>query len=200
MRSHLRRVAIATLLLLPCTVSAQAPRSVGASAGASRAPLWATLSAGRGDLQVNCEICRRNDHSSWAADVTVGGWVGARTSLGGELGAWRLGGEEATQRVLMVSVVSQMYPLSKPSAAFVRLGLGVMTYHSTDDEQSLSARSLALQAGFGYDFPVRQRYIVVPFATLVHGFNNGLYLDDQRVTGASQMKLLRFGLGVGVRR
>jgi hypothetical protein len=75
-----------------------------------------------------------------------------------------------------------------------------MTYHSTDDEQSLSARSLALQAGFGYDFPVRQRYIVVPFASLVHGFNNGLYLDDQRVTGASQMKLLRFGLGVGVRR
>jgi hypothetical protein len=57
-----------------------------------------------------------------------------------------------------------------------------------------------MQAGFGYDFPVEERCVVVPFATLVHGFNNGLYLDDAKVTGATQMKLLRFGLGMGVRR
>ena len=195
MRFTTRCVAIATLIAVPCTARAQA-----APGSPSRAPLWATLSAGRGDLQVNCEICRRSDQSSWAADVTVGGWLGARTSLAGELGAWRLGGEDATQRVLMVSAVSQLYPVSRPAAAFVKLGLGLMSYHSTDDEQSLSARSLALQAGFGYDFAVKQRYIVVPFATLVQGFNNGLYLDDTKVTGASQMKLLRFGVGVGVRR
>jgi hypothetical protein len=195
MRFATRCVAIATLIAVPCTARAQA-----APGSPSRAPLWATLSAGRGDLQVNCEICRRSDQSSWAADVTVGGWLGARTSLAGELGAWRLGGEDATQRVLMVSAVSQLYPVSRPAAAFVKLGLGLMSYHSTDDEQSLSARSLALQAGFGYDFAVKQRYIVVPFATLVQGFNNGLYLDDTKVTGASQMKLLRFGVGVGVRR
>jgi hypothetical protein len=195
MRFATRCVAIATVIAVPCTARAQA-----APGSPSRAPLWATLSAGRGDLQVNCEICRRSDQSSWAADVTVGGWLGARTSLAGELGAWRLGGEDATQRVLMVSAVSQLYPVSRPAAAFVKLGLGLMSYHSTDDEQSLSARSLALQAGFGYDFAVKQRYIVVPFATLVQGFNNGLYLDDTKVTGASQMKLLRFGVGVGVRR
>ena len=47
---------------------------------------------------------------------------------------------------------------------------------------------------------MKERYIVVPYATLVHGFNSGLYLDDQKVTGASQMKLVRFGLGLGVRR
>jgi hypothetical protein len=195
MRFATRCVAIATVIAVPCTARAQA-----APGSPSRAPLWATLSAGRGDLQVNCEICRRSDQSSWAADVTVGGWLGARTSLAGELGAWRLGGEDATQRVLMVSAVSQLYPVSRPAAAFVKLGLGLMSYHSTDDEQSLSARSLALHAGFGYDFAVKQRYIVVPFATLVQGFNNGLYLDDTKVTGASQMKLLRFGVGVGVRR
>ena len=191
-----RCAAVAALLLFPIAARAQ----VKAPAGPQRAPVWATLSAGRGDLQVNCEICRRNDQSSWAADVTLGGWVGPHTTLGGELGAWRVGGEEATQRILMVSAVSQLYPLSKPAAAFVKLGLGIMSYHSTDDEQVLAARSLALQAGFGYDFSVKERYIVVPYATLVHGFNNGLYLDDQKVTGASQMKLVRFGLGLGVRR
>jgi hypothetical protein len=191
-----RCAAVAALLLLPIAAGAQAKAPVGPQ----RAPVWATLSAGRGDLQVNCEICRRNDQSSWAADVTLGGWVGPHTTLGGELTAWRVGGEEATQRILMVSAVSQLYPLSKPAAAFVKLGLGIMSYHSTDDEQVLAARSLALQAGFGYDFSVKERYIVVPYATLVHGFNNGLYLDDQKVTGASQMKLVRFGLGLGVRR
>jgi hypothetical protein len=129
----------------------------------------------------------------------MGGWIGARTKLGGELGAWRLGGDEATQRVMMVSAVSQLYPLPK-APAFVKLGLGMLTYRSTDGEQGLSARSLALQAGFGVDIPVRGRYIVVPYATLVQGVNNGLYLDDARVTGASRVKLVRFGLGVGVRR
>jgi len=162
--------------------------------------MWATLSAGRGDLRVNCEICRRNNQSSWAADVSIGGWVAAHAALGGELTAWRLGNDEATQRVLMMSAVSQLYPLAKATNAFVKLGVGLMGYKSTDDEQALAARSLALQAGFGYEFPVKLRYVVVPHATLVQGFNNGLYLDKQKVTGASQMKLLRFGVGVGVRR
>jgi hypothetical protein len=195
MRSIARCVAVATLMIVPVAAQSQATLPLRPE----RAPVWATLSAGRGDLQVNCGICRRNDQSSWAADVTVGGWIGARTTLGGEIGAWRRGGDEATQRVMMVSAVSQLYPLAK-APAFVKLGLGMMSYRSTDGEQALSARSLALQAGFGVDIPVRRRYIVVPFATLVHGLNNGLYLDDQKVTGASQMKLLRFGLGAGVRR
>jgi hypothetical protein len=193
-----RCAAVAALLLLPVGAGAQA--KAPAPAGPRRAPVWATLSAGRGDLQVNCEICRRTDQSSWAADVTLGGWVAPHTTLGGELAAWRVGGEDATQRILIVSAVSQLYPMSKPAAAFVKLGLGIMSYHSTDDEQGLAARSLALQAGFGYDVSVKERYIVVPYATLVHGFNNGLYLDGQKVTGASQMKLVRFGLGLGVRR
>ena len=195
MRSFLRRVVIATVMVVPCTGRGQA----ASAPHTQRAPLWATLSAGRGDLQVNCEICRRNDQSSWAADVTVGGWVGPRTTLGGELGAWRLGGEDATQRMITVSAVSQLYPLAK-AAAFVKLGAGLMSYRSTDGEQELTGTSLAVQAGFGYDFPVKERYIVVPHATLVQGFNNGLYIDDQKVTGAAQMKLLRFGVGVGVRR
>jgi hypothetical protein len=195
MRSIARRVAVATLMIVPVAAWSQATLPLRPE----RAPVWATLAAGRGDLKVNCGICRRNDQSSWTADVTVGGWIGARTTLGGEIGAWRRGGDEATQRVIMVSAVSQLYPLAK-APAFVKLGLGMMSYRSTDGEQALSARSLALQAGFGVDIPVRRRYIVVPFATLVHGFNNGMYLDDQKVTGASQMKLLRFGLGAGVRR
>jgi hypothetical protein len=182
-------------MTLPFSAHAQA----APVSGPRRSPLWGTLSVGRGDLRVNCEICRRDDQSSWAADVTVGGWVGARTSLGGELGAWRLGGDEVTQRVMMVSAISHLYPFAK-APAFVRLGLGLMSYRSTDGEQALAARSLAMQAGFGYDFPVEERCVVVPFATLVHGFNNGLYLDDAKVTGATQMKLLRFGLGMGVRR
>ena len=193
----LRCAAVAALITLSLPVSARG-QSAPVS-GSRRSPLWGTLSVGQGDLRVNCEICRRTDQSSWAADVTVGGWIGARTSLGGELGAWRLGRDEATQRVMTVSAISQLYPFTK-APAFVRLGLGLMSYRSTDGEQALSARSLAMQAGFGYDVPVKERYVVVPFATLVQGFNDGLYLDDAKVTGASQMKLLRFGLGVGVRR
>ena len=194
MQSIVRLVVATALTTAPLVARAQtaAPRTQSSS-------VWATLAIGRGDLQVNCAICRRNDQSSWAADVTVGGWINARTTLGGELGAWRLGGDDATQRVMMMSAVSQLYPIQKV-AAFVKLGVGIMGYRSTDGEQQLSARSLALQAGFGYDIPVKDRYVVVPHAVLVQGFNNGLYLDESKVTPAARVKLLRFGLAVGVRR
>jgi len=194
MRSVLRGLAIASLIVTPVVAGAQA-----AAPSVKGSSLWATLAVGRGDLQVNCAICRHTDQSSWAADVTVGGWIAAHTTLGGELGAWRLGGDDATQRVMMMSAVSQLYPIHRV-AAFVKLGVGIMGYRSTDGEQELSARSLALQAGFGYDIAVKERYIVVPHATLVQGFNNGLYLDDAKVTGAARVKMMRFGLAVGVRR
>ena len=195
MRSMIRAVAFATLMAVPLTARSQA----AATRGSGRPPVWATVSAGRGDLRVSCGICRGDDQSSWAADVSLGGWVSARTALGGELGAWRLGGEDATQRVMMMSAVSQLYPAAKVPA-FVKLGVGMMTYRSTDGEAELSAQSLALQAGFGVDIPVRRRYIAVPYATLVQGFNHGLYLDGDKVTGGARVKLLRFGLGVGVGR
>jgi hypothetical protein len=195
MRSFVLSVAAGAVIAAPSAARAQTttpPRT-------SSPKLWAMLSAGRGDLQVNCGICRRNDQSSWTADVSVGGWIKPRTTIGAELGAWRLGGDDATQRVMLVSAVSQLYPVEK-AKAFVKLGVGVMGYRSTDGEQSLSARSFALQAGFGWDITVQGRYVIAPQAGLVQGFNGGLYLDDAKVTGASQVKLLRFGVGVGVGR
>jgi len=194
MRSLVRGV-VAALIVVPLAAQAQA----NTPSRPASPKVWAMLSAGRGDLQVNCSICRRNDQSSWAADIAIGGWKGKRIALGGELGAWRLGGEEATQRVMMLGGVGQFYPLHT-ARAFVKLGVGVMEYRATDGEESLSARSLALQAGFGWDIRVRERYTIAPHVGLVHGFNGGLYLDDARVTGASQVKLLRFGLGLGVGR
>ena len=193
MRSFWRGAVVASCLAIPTISAAQFSVVRG-----ERSPIWATLSVGRGDLQVNCAICRRADQSSWAADLSVGGWISGRTALGGEMGAWRLGGDEATQRVMLFSVVSQLYPFTK-AAGFVKLGVGFLGYRSSDGDQALSARSLALQAGFGYDVRVH-RYVVVPQVGLVHGFNNGMYLAGAKVTSSSQVKLIRFGLGVGVGR
>ena len=183
----IRCIAFVTLVILPLAVGAQ-----------SRSRVWGTLSAGRGDLQIDCNICRGAEHSSWAADIAVGAWVSPRTTLGGEIGAWRLGGDEATQRVVLLSVVGQRYPFSLP--AFFKLGVGVMNYSSSDGEASLAATSLALQAGIGADIPVAGKYVLVPQATFVQGVNGGLYIEDTRVTGWSRVRLLRIGLGVGMGR
>lgn len=181
----IRCAAVAVLLILPATADAQ-----------SRGPVWATISVGRGDLAVRCNICRSDDQSSWAADVSGGGWVGKRTKLGGELGLWRLSGGEATQRAMLLGAVGQHYPFPVP--AFVRLGVGLMTYSATDADESLTAGSLALQVGIGADIPVAGRYIVVPHVTLVQGVNSGLYLNDAKVTGWSGLTLVRLGVGVGM--
>lgn len=181
----LRCAAAAVLLILPSAAAAQ-----------SRGPVWATISVGRGDLAVTCNICRSDDQRSWAADVSVGGWVGQRTKLGGELGLWRRGGDEASQRTMLLGAVGQHYPF--PFPAFLKAGVGLMTYSATNVDESLSAGSLALQAGVGVDIPVKGRYVVVPHATLVQGVNSGLYLNDARVTGWSRLSLVRIGVGVGV--
>jgi hypothetical protein len=183
----IRALSFGLLLLAPSVVGAQARR-----------PAWVTLSAGRGDLRVRCNLCRDHGQRSWAADISVGGWISSRTTLGGELAAWRLGGEDATQRIMLLGAVAHRYPFTLP--AFIKLGAGLMTYSSTDGDASLSAGSFALQAGVGYDVPVAGRYVVVPQATLVQGINSGLVLGDARVTSWSHMTLVRVGLGMGMRR
>lgn len=179
-----RYAVAAVLLILPSAAAAQ-----------SRGRVWATISAGRGDLAVSCNICRSADQTSWVADVSVGGWVGKRTKLGGELGLWRRGGDEASQRTMLLGAVGQHYPF--PFPAFLKAGVGLMTYSATHVDE-LSAGALALQAGVGVDILVRERYLVVPHATLVHGVNSGLYLNDAKVTGWSRLSLVRLGIGVGV--
>lgn len=186
------------LIVFALTLAAAAPVRAQAAAAAGAAGLWGTLSAGRGDLQVNCAICRETPQRSWSALVALGGSLGPRVKVGGELGAWRRGGDEATQRIMLVGAVGQLYPVPAVPA-YVRLGVGLMNYQATDGDESLGARSLALQAGFGYDLPVARRFVLVPHATLVHGMGGGLYLDGQEVTASSRLKLLQFGLGVGVR-
>ena len=185
MNRSTRCAAAAVLLILPTAAAAQ-----------SRGPVWATISAGRGDLAVSCNICRSAEQSSWTADVSVGGWVGKRTKLGGELGLWRRGGDDASQRTMLIGAVGQHYPFPFPT--FIKAGVGLMTYSATNVDESLSAGSLALQAGVGVDIPAWRQYIVVPHATLVQGVNSGLYLNDARVTGWSRLPLVRLGVGVGV--
>jgi len=187
MSRSIRCAAVIALSLLPVAADAQA-----------RDRVWARLSVGRGDLQVSCNICRSADQSSWSADVSVGGWTGKRAKLGGELGLWRRGGDDATQRVMQLGAVSQIYPFQVP--AFVKLGVGLLTYNASDGEESLDATSFAVQGGLGFDIPVPGKYIVVPQVMLVQGLNGGLYLDGTKVTGWSRVTLVRLGLGVGVGR
>jgi hypothetical protein len=166
--------------------------------GQSRGSVWAQFAAGRGDLSVHCNICRGDAQRSGMAELSMGGWVDARTALGGELAYWRLGADEATQRALFIGATGQRYPMRVP--AFFKLGAGLLIFSSADDERTLGARSLALQGGLGYDVPAGGRYVVVPQVTLLQAFNRGLSLDDARVTGWSRVTLVRLGLGVGVNR
>jgi hypothetical protein len=190
----------------PLTAQASPARPAGSAVMSARAPergarghgVWATIGAGRGDLRINCDICRPADQSSWSAHVAIGGSVGAHAKVGGELGAWRHGDDDATLRAMLIGAVAQLYP-SRTMPAFVKLGAGVMNFEATDAEESLGARSVALQAGFGWDIRVGRGLVAVPYATLVQGFNRGLELNDERITGSSQVKLVQFGLGVGVR-
>jgi hypothetical protein len=123
--------------------------------------------------------------------------VTSRFLLGGEIEMWRRGGDDVVQRVLSIGLVSQMYPVVD-MPVFVKLGLGYMRYKASNAEDALHSGSLALRVGGGFDINVRQ-YVVSPVASFTNAISLGLSLNDDQVTNTAWIKMLQFGLAIGVR-
>jgi hypothetical protein len=163
-----------------------------------RAGFWGDLSLGSAGVNVTCDICRGTRQTAPSASLRAGGTLNPRVQLGGEVTYWRRGAPEVTQRVTGVTAVAHFFP-TPTVPAFVAVGAGYLSYDSSSGEDDLHAGSFALQVGAGYELAVRQKYVVVPNATFVHGFGLGMRLNDTAFHGYTAVKLLHLGIAVGVR-
>ncbi len=90
-----------------------------------RRGLWAGAGLGAGFDRVFCEICDGSVQAGWSGYLRLGGTVGPRLLLGGELTGWLKGQEEVTRSIGAVSFVAYWYP--RDSGLYLKGGGGAQT-------------------------------------------------------------------------
>jgi hypothetical protein len=154
----------------------------GAEAAAQRGPagggFWFGADGGYGRLALtNCASCE--PAGVRFGSIRLGGRIGSRTLIGGELGLAGAPSELPPTAVLLGTV--SLYPLAA-SDAHLRLGLGFLGRDGYGNVDGMVM--LALMAGAGYDVRVSSGMSVVPSISWVVG------------PGAYSTNVLRAGVGI----
>jgi hypothetical protein len=159
---------------------------------------WGALSLGNATASIACGICRDISDRSVAAGLTLGVRQTRRTYLGVQMDGWYHFKAGENDRVYAVGPTVQYYPGAR-RPFFVRLGMSWATYLATDEDESLSSRSVAAQVGLGYDFVVSRSYLLTPFASYMRGGGGRLSLNGERASVPTGVEMLQYGLQVTLR-
>jgi len=155
---------------------------------------WASLGVGTGRQLVTCEICRGDGNGGWAVRAAAGSTLSTRLRLGGELHGWT----DRTDgiRFRFYSVTPTLY--WSPSARtpyFLMAGIGYANYNASAENETISASSIGLTMGAGYELALAGRYAFTPFAGYTGTFLANLKRDRTIITGA-QVSLFQVGVGI----
>ena len=160
---------------------------------------WVGVAAGSGFHSVSCDICR----SGLESGVTVRAAGGRRFSdrlLGGmQVQLWTDGADEVRTTFLAVGPTVHWYPGSLGRPQFLVGGLSYARYRATaTDEEPVTASSLGLTAGAGWDVPLGGRFIMTPIVTMTVTMLGELERDGTDIASAG-FTLLQLGVGLGWR-
>ena len=174
---------------------ATAPSQLQQDAGGRQ--FWGSVGLSEGRAALTCGFCTERMRSSYAGTLAFGVRVRGRTLLGVELQGWRYANHDATQRVYAAAPVGYLYPWRRP--VYVKAGLGVASFASTDGEDRLSNTSLAGVVGAGFDVRLTPNYVLTPYLSFLNGAGGTMRLNDETVTKASGVRLLQYGVAVALR-
>lgn len=185
------RLAIAVafgLLLTAGSVSAQVER-------VDRDGQWLAVGLGGGVDQISCGICQGTPRPGIAGFVRFGGTISDRVLIGGEFDLWTRGDDGIRQYIGGLQAVGLLY--AGPDARFhLKGGLGFMGFRATEDGDALTALTVGVSAGVGYDFPIKENLSLTPFASLsLAPFANLKFNGDLAQSGAT-LGLLQGGLSL----
>ena len=151
-------------MLLLVTAAAAAPAA--AQHPQTRTGFWISGGPSLGSLDLACDGCETDRETGLTLLLAMGGTVGPRLLVGGELEGWGKEIEGVDLTVGHVSGVVYWYP-GATSGFFVKGGAGVAVYSVDagplgDEEDS----GLGLHAGLGYDVRVGRNLSITPAAGL----------------------------------
>lgn len=156
---------------------------------------WASAGVGTGMHQLSCDVCRGDRNGGWAARLALGGTLSAHLRLGGEVQGWTDGSDGI--RSTFVAVAPTLYWYSSPARTryFVMAGVGMTRFRASDSTDALSASSVGVMVGLGYEVRIGRAYALTPFA----GFSNSFFAnlrDDQTLLADVRLTLFHVGLSV----
>lgn len=192
--------AVAYFVLFATATVPLAAQRGASSPSPSSAPrrFWGAFSLGNATASLACSICRDMSDRSVAAGLTVGVRQSPRTYFGLQFDGWYRYSGGQNERVYAIGPLVQYYPMVK-RPLFVRLGLGISEFLATDEDEDLSSRSVAVQAGVGYDFVISRSYLLTPFASYMRGAGGRLSVNGERATLPAGVELLQYGLQITLR-
>ena len=185
-RPSLGRVVCTALALCLAAAPARAQEPSG---------FWASAGLGTGMHQLSCDVCLGEYNGGWAARVALGGTLSDHLRLGGEVQGWTDGSEGIRSTFLAVAPTLYWYPSPARTRYFVMGGVGLARFRASDSTDALSASSLGVMLGVGYEVRIGRAYALTPFA----GFSNSFFAnlrDDQTLLADVRLTLLHLGLSV----
>jgi hypothetical protein len=181
-------------LLLVCASPALAQRQ-GPPATANDG-LWFGANVGQGFARVDCDICRGGRKPAFTGSLRMGARVHPRVLVGAEVTGWMRGDNQVDERIWAVSGIAQYYLRRRPNL-FLKAGLAAMSYRIEDTQDVLSAGSLGIQAGAGYDLPIGSRLFLTPSLTISRGIVGGtLKFNGAEIPDRASVTLVQLGVGV----
>jgi len=144
--------------LLAGSLAAQEPRTGDA--------LWFGLGLGPGVARVQCDICRADRGTAVTGEVRLGGRLSRKVLIGADVILWA-GGSQSGVRESMWGLGAVGYFFPRPGGSWYwKTGFGLLSWHSVDGHDELSAGAPGLVLGTGWEFRVARRYTLAPYATL----------------------------------
>lgn len=155
---------------------------------------WVVLGVGTGLQQVACEICRGDGNGGWAGRVAAGGTLSAHLRLGGEVHGWTDKTDDIRFTFYSITPALYWYPSAR-LPYFLMTGVGLANYKASDANETISASSVGLTVGAGYELPLFGSYALTPFASYTGTFLANLKYDRTIIADA-QLSLFQVGIGV----
>jgi hypothetical protein len=167
-RAHRARIALAGLVL-----SAAWTDAISAQQSAPPAParqgFWISAGAGGGNL--GCDGCGDQRESGTTVQLAIGTALSPRLSVGASANNWSKAIDGTTISMLSLTAMVRFYP-SVRNGFHVSGGVGVGRLELQERGSSATEDGSSALVGIGYDFRVRPKMSITPFANAVAGSFN----------------------------
>ncbi len=167
-------------------------------AGASaqmREGQFIAVGLGGGFDQISCEVCAGTPKSGLSGFVRFGGTVSDRVLLAAEFDAWTRGDEGVRQILGSLTGVALLYAGPEARLHF-KVGGGAVGYRASEDGNDLTALTIGVTAGLGYDYPVSETLSLSPYANLVVAPFATLNADGNPAVSGATLAMLTGGLSL----
>lgn len=182
-------------LLLGLLVSIVSLHSVAAQTN-SRRGFWIGAGIGNSRTDVACRVCVDDTKGELSGYLRAGFTLRPSLRLGLEATRTQNSEDDVNEHFNGIAAVVLFYP--GRSGLFFKGGMGILDYKASDDSDELTARTVAVSFGIGYEVRVAREFSVVPFVNLTGTTSGDLSYDGHRVTTDANFSLLHAGIGVNM--